>query len=97
MTLTVPGFIESANVHDVPITYDWGKKVFESIEGYRSKKLGIALAQLSPLANLAFALSVAEWVCSPLKVGDRLPPDPRLHRGSVGGDRLSTNTLRRRR
>ncbi len=73
MTLSVPVFIEQANINGAETSYPWNKQVFESLQKYRSGNLKSVLSQMSGHANLAFAAGVTEWVCRRLENATNAP------------------------
>lgn len=62
MTLSVPGYIASANIQDTTIRYQWDDWNVEQAEEPVEDEVFDRLTRLSLRANVALAIGTAEWI-----------------------------------
>jgi len=67
MVLPIPAFIGQTSGENAVADYPWSQETFERLEKFRSGSLKTALLQMSGHANLAFAVSIGEWMCRRLE------------------------------
>lgn len=62
MTLTLPLYIEAANIVDERIRFAWVNSDTQIAEGDTDSDLVDRLSQLSQRANVAYSVALSEWI-----------------------------------